>query len=184
MQCEEIADASGITGVRFWRSPRAIESAYGRVDILAADSKQGHASGYDLVICDELGLYHEVRGRALVQGLISSTSARNGRLIAISVLGDSPLAGELVDRGNDASTVVHVYRARRDCELDDESAWRAANPTLGTVKSESYMRDMARRAASNPAEQVAFRLFDLNQPGLAEDVDVIVPLDRWLLVAA
>ena len=181
-QSQDIAEASGIEGVKFWRSPRAIESDYGKVDILAADSKQGHASGYDLVVCDELGLYHPVRGRALVQGLISSTSTRDGRLIAISVIGDCPLSRELIDRAGDPSTVVRVHEAPRACELEDENAWRAANPTLGTVKSLEYMRDMARRAAANPTEQAAFRAFDLNQPG-SPTSDMIVGADRWAVCA-
>ena len=177
-QAFDIAEASDIEGVKFWRSPRAIESNYGKVDILAADSKQGHASGYDLVVYDELGLYHEVRGRALVQGLMSSTSARDGRALAISVIGDSPLSRELIDRAGDPATVVHVHEAPRACDLEDESAWRASNPTLGTVKSMAYMRDMARRAAANPTEQAAFRAFDLNQPG-SPTADMIVSADRW-----
>ena len=182
-QAEDVATASGIKGVKFWRSPRSIESAYGKVDVLAADSKQGHASGYDLVVCDELGLYHPERGRALVQGLISSTSTRDGRLLAISVIGDCPLSAELIERKGDASTVVHVHQAPPTCDLQDEGAWRAANPTLGTIKSVSYMRDMARRAAANPTEAVAFRAFDLNSPGSVSD-DMIVSLDRWTPCAA
>lgn len=181
-QCRDIAEASGILGLRFGKVPRLVSSRWGRVDFLSADKSAGHASGFDVAICDELGLFPE-RGRALVQGLISSTSARDGRLLAISVIGDSPLSGEMIERADDPATVVRVYQAPPDCALDDEAAWRAANPALGTVKSVSYMADMARRAAANPAEQSAFRAWDLNQPG-APGAEMIVPVDRWRLVAS
>ena len=177
LQCRDIAEASDLEGVTFGKVPRHISSDHGRVDFLSADKTAGHASGFDVAIADELGLFPE-RGRNLVAGLLSSTSARDGRLIAISVLGDSPLSREMLERRGDPATVVHVHQAPADCALDDPVAWRAANPALGIVKSESYMADMARRAAANPSEQAAFRAFDLNQPG-SPTREMIVALDRW-----
>ena len=180
-QIEDIARASGLAEIRCGKVPRHVQSEFGRVDILAADKSAGHASGFDLAIADELGLFPD-KGRELVSGLITSTSARDGRLLAISVLGDSPLSREMLDRQADVSTVVHVHQAPKDCALDDVTAWKAANPALGSVKSESYMRDMARRAAANPSEQASFRAFDLNQPG-RPGKEMIVPVDRWKVVA-
>ena len=184
LQMSDIARASGLLqdgesarSLRFARAPRVAASDWGMVEFLSADKTAGHASGFDLAVADEIGLFPE-RGRALVAGLLSSTSARDGRLIAISVLGDSPLSREMAERRDDPATIVHVHAAPANCKLDDPAAWRAANPALGTIKSESYMADMARRAASNPREQAAFRTFDLNQPGSPID-DSIVMLDRW-----
>ena len=181
-QMEAIARASGIEGARFGRVPRVAVSRWGSVEFLSADKKSGHASGFDLALCDELGLYPE-KGRDLVAGLLSSTSAKDGRLLAISVLGDSPLTAELVKRRKDPSVVVHVYEAPRGCALDDETAWHAANPGIAVgIKSLSYMRDVSRRAAALPSEQTNFRAFDLNQPG-SVGVDAVVPLDRWNVCA-
>ena len=181
-QVQDIALASGLSEVRCGKVPRHVASEFGRVDILSADKSAGHASGFDLAIADELGLFPE-KGRDLVAGLLTSTSARDGRLLAISVIGDSPLTREMMDRQGDPATVVHVYQADKDCALEDERAWRAANPGLGSIKSRGYMRDMARRAAANPSEQATFRAFDLNQPGNPTR-EVIVPVDRWEAVAA
>ena len=100
---------------------------------LSADRSAGAALGVDLAVSDEVGLYPE-KGRDLVAGLLSATSARDGRLLAISVIGDSPLSVEMIDRAGDPGTVVHVHQAPKDCGLEDEGAWRAANPALGTVK--------------------------------------------------
>ena len=181
-QVRDIAESSGLSGVRCGKVPRHVSSRWGRCEFLSAEKTAGHASGFDLAIADELGLFPE-SGRDLVAGLLSSTSARDGRLLAISVIGDSPLSQEMIGRGGDPATVVHVYQAPKDCDLDDAKAWELANPGLGSIKSRAYMRDMARRAAANPAEARAFRVFDLNQPGSAER-EMIVPLERWLACAA
>ena len=88
-QAQEIAEASGLEGVTFTKVPRRITSATGTVDILSADKSAGHASGFDDAIFDELGLLAE-KDRALVNGLRSSTSAKDGRFIALSIQGGRP----------------------------------------------------------------------------------------------
>ena len=181
-QIVDIAAASGLDEIRSGKVPRHVSSAWGRCEFLSADRTAGHASGFDLVIADELGLFPE-RGRDLVAGLLSSTSAHDGRLIAISVIGDSPLSREMIERAGDPATVAHVYQAAKDAALDDPAAWAAANPGLGSIKSRSYMADMARRAGANPAEAASFRVYDLNLPGSASR-EMIVTLDRWLLVGS
>ena len=172
-QCQDIAMASGIDDVRFLKVPKRMVSWWGTTEFLSADKSAGHAAGYDIALIDELGLFDE-KGRALVAGMLSSTSARDGRLLAISILGNSPLTAELVQRRDDRAVVVHTYEAPEGCALDDEAAWHAANPGLAAgIKSLTYMKDMARRAALLPSEQSNFRSFDLNQPG-APGVDMIV----------
>ena len=55
--------------------------------MLAATASAGHASGFDDVIVDELGLMGE-RRRAMLMGVRSSGSARPGsRYLAISIHG-------------------------------------------------------------------------------------------------
>ena len=177
-QCLDIATASGIEDVRFLKVPKRMVSWWGTTEFLSADKSAGHAAGYDIALIDELGLFDE-KGRALAAGMLSSTSARDGRLLAISILGNSPLTAELVQRRDDPAVVAHVYQAPAGCALDDESAWRAANPgILEGIKSADYMADMSRRAAALPSEQANFRSFDLNQPG-AVGVDAVVPLSSW-----
>ena len=162
-QAADIAAASGLEGLTFRRAPRGIESASGRVDVLSADRSAGHASGFDDAILDELGLLKE-RSRELVAGLRSSVSARGGRFIALSIVGDSPFTQELIERREDRGVSVHLYAAEPDVALDDVAAWRAANPGLGTVKSIEYMQNASRRALTIPADAATFRAFDLNTP--------------------
>ena len=136
-QVREIAEASKLD-IRIRRSPYpgVIESSTGSLDTLSADRSAGHASGYDLVIVDETGLF-PLRARDLLAGLRSSVSARNGQIRHISIRGDSPLFAEILAN---PAVVSHVHAAPAECAIDDESAWLAANPGLGTIKSMAYMR--------------------------------------------
>ena len=164
MQMEAIAEASRLKGVRCMRAPRHVVSDTGRVDILSAEGNAGHASGFDDVLVDELGLLKE-RDRELVNGLRTSVSARNGRFIGLSIQGDAPFTQEILERRGNRGLVVHHYTARDDCDLDDEAAWHAANPGLRAgIKSIDYMRHQAARALATPADQPSFRAYDLNQP--------------------
>lgn len=186
-QMEQIAIASGlIRGVpedriRFMRSPAPgrVISRYtgGTVDILSADKSSGHASGFDLAIVDELGLLGE-NDRPLVNGLRSSVSARDGRFLSLSIRGDAPFTQEMIDRKDAPSVAVHLYSAPEDCELDDRSAWYAANPGLGSIKSLSYMEDESLRVLAVPPDQSSFRAFDLNQP-LDPSREMICSVNQW-----
>ncbi|MCY3857735.1 MAG: terminase large subunit [Gammaproteobacteria bacterium] len=168
-QCVDLCGSAEIDSIEFRVSPFKMIAPAGTVDFLSADRSAGHAAGCDDAIMDELGLLPE-RRRDLVNGLRSSVSARNGRFIAISILGDSPFTKEMIERKDLPTTCVHLYAAPADCAIDDMDAWHAANPALGTVKSIDYMRDEAARCAYSPADENSFRAFDLNQPYAPERV--------------
>ncbi len=178
LQCEGISEASGLGKyLEFGRAPRTISSLHGTVDFLSADRSSGHASGFDLALVDELGLLRE-RDRDLVNGMRSSTSARDGKFIGLSIQGGAPFTKELLARKGSPGVAVHHYAAAEDCRIDDEAAWAAANPGLGTIKSMDYMRHEAARVLATPADQASFRAFDLNTPG-APSREMIVTLPDW-----
>ena len=58
----------GLSEVRCGKVPRHVSSRWGRCEFLSADKTAGHASGFDLAVADELGLFPERSGRALVSG--------------------------------------------------------------------------------------------------------------------
>ncbi len=159
-QVAAIAEASGLD-VTARRSPYpgAIISGTGTLETLSADRTAGHASGFDIVIVDETGLMPE-RSRELLAGLRSSVSAKGGRIVHISVRGDSPLFAEILDN---PATVAHVFSAPEGCEISDRQAWAAANPTLGTIKQVAYLESEVARIAGAPSDEPSFRAFDLNQ---------------------
>ena len=111
-QVAAIAEASGLE-VRVRRAPYPgkIESATGTLEVLSSDRTAGHSSSFDLVIVDETGLMPE-RARELLAGLRSSVSAKGGRIVHISVRGDSPLFAEVLDN---PATVARVYAAPDGC---------------------------------------------------------------------
>lgn len=180
-QMEEIAVASKLGGLRFLRSPAPgrVESATGTLDILSADRSAGHASGFDESVIDELGLLKE-RDRELVNGMRSAVSARDGRFVALSIMGDAPFTREMVSRwrGGDPGIAVHLYQAPEDCDLDDPADWAAANPGLAVgIKSIDYMRDEARRVIATPSDAPSFRAYDLNLPQDPSREMVLAPAD-------
>ena len=177
MQMQQIAEASGLQGVRFLKAPRSVEGPSGRADFLSADKNVGHASGFDDSIVDELGLLKE-RNRELVAGMRSATSAKGGRFIALSIVGAAPFTKEAVDRRDDPAVCVHLYQADADAALDDEAQWLKANPTLGTVKQWQHMRDESRNAIAIPAYQSYFRAHELNVP-VDPGQEMIVTLNDW-----
>ena len=118
-QVAEIAEASGLAvKVRRTPYPGVIESSTGSLDTLSADRTAGHASGYDLVIVDETGLF-PIRARDLLAGLRSSVSARDGKIRHIS-----PFAAIRFCFGKFSRiprVVSHVHAAPADCAIDDEA---------------------------------------------------------------
>ena len=93
-------------------------------------------------------------------------------------MGDGPLMREIRERSSDPAVVFHEYAADPGRKLDDRSAWHAANPGLGTIKSETYMEDMARAALASPADQASFRAYDLNQPVGPTRETILLP-EQW-----
>ena len=167
--------------IRVYKSPTPgrIDGANGaRLDFLAADKAGGHAVGADLACIDEGGLMPEAL-RTLWAAIASSVSGRDGRLLVISVRGDGPMFAELAERSDDPTVHWKEFAAADDSRLDDPAAWHAANPGLASgIKSESYMRDMARRALANPADAPFFRSLDLNMPQSPTREMILAP-DQW-----
>ena len=178
-QVEDIAAASGLTDrLTFKKSPYpgSIESECGKVEILSAEGGGGHSSGFDLSIIDEIGLLAE-RDRELVNSMRAATSAKNGKFISLSIFGDGPFVPEILAMRHEPGVSVHLFQAPEDCRLDDEAAWRAANPGLGTIKSVPYMRRASRRAMLTPADEAHFRAMDLNRPGSPTKAMLCSPSD-------
>ena len=173
---QQTAEASGIE-LQIRVSPKP-GKAYGlrgaRLDFLAADDSSGHAAGADIACVDEAGQLSPNR-RNLWNAMISCISGRNGKFFALGIQGDSPMFRELESRAGSPAVYWIRYQAPSDCDLLDESAWRAANPALGSIKSLEYMRDEAQRASENPANQNHFRAYDLNQ-NLNPENEMLIPL--------
>ena len=147
-QAHEIATASGLTiaalprddGLFFRSRPNvSIERDGVTFQVLSAEKSAGHSSGFDLVLCDETGLLHE-RDRPLLSGLRSSTSTRDGKVLHITIRGDSPHVTELIARRADPAVVVHLYEPPAGADACQPETWHHGNPGLAAgIKSLSYM---------------------------------------------
>ena len=142
-------------------APGSIVSRWGRCEVLSAQDYEGHASGFDLVLIDELGLLPE-RFRALIAGLKSSLIAKRGKLVCLSIRGTSPFTTEALERKGRPGVVVHHWAAKADCKIDDPEQLLAANPGVesGILKLADLVQD-ARDAEGTPDEPF-FRAHHLN----------------------
>ena len=135
---------------------------------LAADGKTAHGLSPVLAILDEIG---QVRGPQsdFIDAITTSQGAHEAPLlIAISTAAanDADLLSQWIDdarNSQDPRIVCHVYEAPAGCDLLDESAWKAANPALGTFRSLDDLREQLTQAQRMPSmENTAFNLL-LNQ---------------------
>jgi len=135
---------------------------------LAADGKTAHGLSLSLAILDEIG---QVRGPQsdFIDAITTSQGAHEAPLlIAISTQasGDADLFSQWLDdaqRSADPRIVCHLYAAPAGCDLLDESAWKAANPALGTFRSLDDLREQLTQAQRMPSMEASARNLLLNQ---------------------
>lgn len=135
---------------------------------LAADGTTAHGLSPVLAILDELG---QVKGPQddFVDAITTAQGAHEEPLL-IAISTQAPTDADLfsiwlddAERSEDKSIVSHVYTAPEDCELDDEAAWKAANPALDLFRSRKDVEDQAAQAKRMPASENTFRVLTLNQ---------------------
>jgi phage terminase large subunit-like protein len=135
---------------------------------LAADGKTAHGLSPVLAILDEIG---QVRGPQsdFIDAITTSQGAHEAPLlIAISTqaASDADLFSQWIDdaqTSQDPRIVCHLYAAPAGCDLLDESAWRAANPALGTFRSLDDLREQLAQAARMPSMEASARNLLLNE---------------------
>ena len=179
-QIEEIARASDLEELTFRRVPYPgrVISPFGTVEIQSADRGAGHSAGFDLAIIDEIGLLAE-RDRAIVAGMRSSTSAKGGRFVSLSIHGAGPFVPEILAREGSPGLAIHHYAADPDRALNDPVAWAQANPGIKAgIKSVDYMKSEAARVLLTPADQPHFLAHDLNLPQ-SPTRELLIPMSAW-----
>lgn len=136
---------------------------------MSAEATTSVGVGVRICIHDELG---QVEGPtdALFDALSTALGSYDDSLeiiISTQAPTDSDLLSVLIDDGlaaNDDATVVHLYAAPQDCELDDRDAWAAANPAMAYgVRDMGDLERLAREAARLPSREASFRNYILNQ---------------------
>lgn len=135
-------------------------------------AEPGALQGWDpsFVVVDELHVVNEAVYDAM---LLAAGKRERSMLLAISTPGDSTdsVMWRLIEHGrehpNDESFRLIEYAAPEGCALDDEQAWKVANPALG-----DFLAIDAVRAQLKTTREPAFRRYRLGQ--------WVGQVDRWL----
>lgn len=156
--CRTVHSAKRIVGV-----PMNVE-----YEALSAEGKTVHGGSPIVAIVDEAG---QIKGPHddFYEGLTTGQGAYDDPLlIVISTQAptDNDLFSVLIDDAvlaQEPNTVCHLYAAPDDCELDDEAAWKAANPAMGLFRSKEDIAEKAGDALRMPSSENSFRWLFLNQ---------------------
>jgi phage terminase large subunit-like protein len=135
---------------------------------LAAEGTTAHGLSPVLAILDEVG---QVKGPQddFIEAITTAQGAHEEPLL-IAISTQAPTDADIfsiwlddAERSNDKAIVSHVYAAPEGCEVDDKSAWAAANPALGLFRSLRDVEEQAAQAKRMPSAENGFRVLTLNQ---------------------
>jgi phage terminase large subunit-like protein len=136
--------------------------------VISAEAGTAHGLSPRIAILDEMG---QIRGPKddFVDAITSSQGAYDDAvLFAISTQAadDGDMFSIWIDdalTSKDKHTVCHLHTAPADCELDDEEAWKLANPAIGKFRSKKDIEVQCAKAMRLPSEEAKFRQLYLNQ---------------------
>lgn len=135
---------------------------------LAKDGGTAQGLSPIVVILDETG---QIVGPNddFVDALTTSQGAHEEPLllcISTQAPSDSDLLSIWIDdaiRSEDPHIVCHIHQAPKECEVDDITAWSAANPGIGIFRSRKDVEEQAKQAKRLPSAENTFRNLILNQ---------------------
>ena len=164
----QTAEASGLE-VEVLKTPRPghiVGRRGARCNFLSSSNNSGHSVAADIAIFDELGLVGDDK-RQLIANFRSACSGRNGKFLALSIRGFSPLFEEMREASKTNPKIYfQEHSAPEGADVFSEDVWHTANPGLASgIKSLEFMRDTAEMCKNNPAEEYFWRTLHLNQAG-------------------
>lgn len=130
---------------------------------LTSDARKAHGLAPSFWIADEVAQW---KSRTLWDNLKTGMSKRAhalGVTISTQAPSDTHFWSEILDAEPAPSFYVQLHAAPEECKLDDEEAWKAANPALGIFLNAEEFADSAALAMRSPSFEPAFRLLNLNQ---------------------
>ncbi|EMP5833145.1 terminase large subunit [Klebsiella michiganensis] len=135
---------------------------------LSAEGKTTHGLSPVLAILDETG---QVRGPQddFIDAITTAQGAHESPLLIVistQAANDADLLSIWIDdalKSKDPHIVCHLYVAPEDADISSRDTWLAANPALGTFRSEKDMSRQAEKAARMPSFENTFRNLNLNQ---------------------
>lgn len=160
----------------------------GIIKAIAADGKNALGTAPTMVLCDEIGHWHEASGASLYAALESGIGKRQGKmlLISTSAADDTALFSQLLDNPPSRSFVVE-HRPEPNLPLDDVESLKLANPgaEYGVGAPLEWLIEQAQRAIKRGGSAAAnFRLYNRNERVATDERELLVRLDDWLACEA
>lgn len=136
---------------------------------LTSDARKAHGLAPSFWVADEVAQW---RSRELWDNLATGMGKRASALgitISTQAADDHHFFSEMLDADPVPTIYTQLHTAPDDCALDDQEAWKAANPALGQFLNADQFADAAARAMRSASFAPSFRLLQLNQRIAAED---------------
>lgn len=158
-----------LTGVIFKSLSSDSTNALGLSPIAFVVDEGGAVRGPSWPLFDALHSGQAAHARP-IEFVISTQSASDNDWLSLQI--------DDARKSGDPRVICHVYEAPAGCDLLDESAWRAANPSLGIIVSMDEIRGLAQTAARLPSQEASFRNLNLNQR-VADEAEGLLTIGVW-----
>lgn len=129
-----------------------------RCDIYSGSRNSGHGASLHVAFVDEAGLLADKS--TLIDNFVDALAIENGQLLATGTRGANRAYNDLIDNPP-PGVAVTCYGAKPGDDYGSPAVWRKANPGLGSIKSESFMRDQWEKAKASGTER-DFAAWNLN----------------------
>ncbi|WP_267351306.1 terminase TerL endonuclease subunit [Sphingomonas sp. GM_Shp_2] len=149
--------------VRDWHKQIEDEDSRSTWTALTSDARKAHGLAPSFWIADEVAQW---RSRDLWDNLATGMAKRKNALgvtISTQARDDLHFWSQMLDAPCTSSFYTQLHTAPRDCRLDDQAAWQAANPALGIFLNYDTISDFAGMAARSASQEPSFRNLNLNQ---------------------
>lgn len=162
------------TRVKILPSAKSLIGLSKNVEYLALAAEGSSTQGISpvLVVMDELGQVKGPENEFVTAVETAQGAYENALYLVIST--QAPTANDLlsrmIDAPDDPQIIKHVYAAPDECDLEDETAWAAANPALGVFRSLADLKKQIAKAIAQPSRENGVRNLILNQR-----VDAVAP---------
>ncbi len=159
-----------------------MDSNFGTMTPLASDSNSLDGLNLSFCCCDELAAW---KARNLYDVLKQSQSARQQPLMfSISTCGfklDNSIYNSLYDHGCgvlegsiiDDAFLAFYYEMDNEEQIENESLWEMANPSIDVIKSRDELRSNVERSKTDPTFRPTLLIKDFNIPTQTS-------LEKWL----
>lgn len=141
------------------------------IEALSSDAEAAHGRTPIFALCDEIHAWPKRTIWDVIDTGLTKTPGSLRVTITTAGRGQENLGHEIidharkVDRGeiDEPNHLVVLYETPRNADWEDEAVWRTVNPGLEHGYPDIVrMRQAARKAKAIPANQAAFKMYNLN----------------------